>query len=477
MIILPTEKRFNWNNPPFILCLLVFLNVCIFFFYQSGDEEKINESARIYLDAGLLKKEWKSYINYLELLDQSERAERFKEYYKEDYKYFLSGYILQDKAFAAHIESKKQEIYGEKHADDLWKKRQQASEIMYSNSNMRFGLVPNDIDIISIFSSQFLHGDTMHLLGNMFFLIVCGFAVEAAIGHWYFLLFYLLSGIAGGLGFALMDLNSSTPLIGASGAISGVMAMYLCVFRLKKIEFFYWFYVFVGYVRLPALIVLPLYIGMELFYFFFDKDSNTAFMAHAGGFVSASILMGGLLLWKPETLDEEYIEEDHSINPYQQKLALVYTAMESFQFPLAEKHLQEVLAEYEETFPLLLLQYHLMKSRRNDEYEKLVKKILDYTKLNFAELHRQDQVFTENIDIAKKLPEEKLIRMGMRFAALEGMRSAELIFSILKDYNSRNNMTGIFARKLAVNFEATMCPEKSAYYSNKADAIMQGDPL
>ena len=61
--------------------------------------------------------------------------------------------------------------------------------------------------------------------------------------------------------------------------------MYLALFRMRRIEFFYWLFVFVGYVRLPALVVLPLYIAKELYFYFADPASNVAFLAHAGGFV------------------------------------------------------------------------------------------------------------------------------------------------------------------------------------------------
>ena len=130
----------------------------------------------------------------------------------------------------------------------------------------------------------------------MFFLVICGFAVEAAIGHLRFLLFYLFSGVVAGVSHAAMDLDSSSVLIGASGSVSAVMAMYLGVFRFKKIEFFYWFFIFVGYFRAPALLILPFYIGKELVQFYTEAGSNVAFMAHAGGFVAGLVL--ALPIWR-----------------------------------------------------------------------------------------------------------------------------------------------------------------------------------
>lgn len=474
MIILPTEKRFNWNNPPFILCLLIFLNVCIYFFYQSGDDAKTDKSIELYLDAGLLEKEWEPYLAFLKESGKAEEIKELQHAFSDGYKDYVAYAILADKKFTANVGSRTMELYGEYKQEGMWQKRERAAAIFNSTSALSFGLIPNDIGVVNLFAYQFLHGDEMHLFGNLFFLVVCGFAVEAAIGHWLFLLFYLLSGLAGGLAFAATDFNGSQPLIGASGAISGVMAMYLWVFRLKKIEFFYWFYMLVGYIRLPALMILPLYIGIEIFQFFINQDSNVAFMAHAGGFVSASLMMGILLWWKPETMNEDYIEEDQTINPYQQKLAEVFRAMETGQFPLASKRLQEMTTEYGNRFELDLLQYQLMKTHPSEQLNNTVKKVLSHTKLNTAELRRQEKVWNENTDLQKNLSEDELLKIGMRFSALDGLASAEQIFSRLNEKNSNNQMMGVFARKLAVSFEKLRHKEKASYYSRLADAFLQG---
>ena len=471
MIILPTEKRFDWKNPPFILCLLIFLNTFLFFFYQSGDNDKIDKAINTYLDAGLLKREWRPYLAFLEKNkrhDDIQYLRKAKEHNADDY---IAYTILKDKVFDTELQQNARDIYGDQF-HTLSGKRQQAIESLFSSSSFRFGLVPNNIHIINMLSYQFMHGSFMHLFGNMFFLVICGFAVEAAIGHARFLLFYLLSGIAAGLTYSMFNITDDMPLIGASGSISGVMAMYLWVFRLKKIEFFYWFYVFVGYVRLPALFILPLYIGKEIFQYFTDTGSNIAFLAHAGGFVAGSLLMAGLLWWKPEELDEEYIEEDNTIDPFQQKLAGVYQAMESAQFPLALKRLNELTDEYEETFTLSLLQ--LMKIHKNKALIPAIKKIFSYNKLNDPELQRADKVWQETDEMHNVFSEQELLKIGMRLSAVPDMKSAENIFASLLEKKCKDQMMGVLARKLAINFERLSNKEKSAYYTHLADASLGG---
>src|SRR5690606_22718779 len=238
------------------------------------------------------------------------------------------------------------------------------------------GLIPAEMEPLSFISYQFLHGDIMHLLGNMFFLVVCGFAVEAAIGHLRFLLFYLITGIAGGLLHALLNPESSTTLVGASGAVSGVMAMYLGVFRLRKIEFFYWFFIFVGYFRAPALLILPVYVGKELVDYFSDGDSNVAFMAHVGGFVAGAALIAATLLLRPRLVDTEYVEQDQERDPFQEGLARVYGYIENFQFQPALKAVQLMIEEYGPRFELALLRCNLLKIERGEAFKSALLDVL-----------------------------------------------------------------------------------------------------
>ncbi|GAA5217673.1 rhomboid family intramembrane serine protease [Corallincola platygyrae] len=157
-------------------------------------------------------------------------------------------------------------------------------------SAYRFGLIPNDMNYYELLTYQFLHGDTMHLLGNMVFLSIFGFALEKRLGSLGFLFLYLATGVLSGLGFALLHLHSSTPLVGASGAISGLMGIYLAVYGIKKREYFALLGPFVGTFRAPAYFLLPVWLGQELISEYTTED-NVAYMAHAFG------LMFGVLLY------------------------------------------------------------------------------------------------------------------------------------------------------------------------------------
>jgi membrane associated rhomboid family serine protease len=136
-------------------------------------------------------------------------------------------------------------------------------------------------------SNIFLHASLIHLVGNMLFLWVFGDNVEDAMGHVRFVAFVLMCGVAGSLGHAWMNPASESPLIGASGAVSGVIAAYLVLHPhvrvlglvLKAIP-----------VRIPALWVLGAWIALQLFQAFAGLDASVGWWAHIAGFVTGLAL-------------------------------------------------------------------------------------------------------------------------------------------------------------------------------------------
>lgn len=143
---------------------------------------------------------------------------------------------------------------------------------------------------LTILSHMFLHGSWLHLAGNMLFLWVFGDNVEDAMGHIKFLIFFLLCGTAGGLAYAFMTPDPSAPLIGASGATSGVVAAYLMLHPNVKVWVLATLLVKIP-LRLPAWIVLGAYVVWNVVMVFSaDTLSNTAWWAHIGGLVAGAAL-------------------------------------------------------------------------------------------------------------------------------------------------------------------------------------------
>jgi membrane associated rhomboid family serine protease len=142
------------------------------------------------------------------------------------------------------------------------------------------------------FTSMFLHGGWMHLLGNMLFLWIYGDNVEDGLGHPRFLLFYLVCGIAAVFAQALGNPQSPYPIIGASGAISGVLGAYLLLFPRAKVLTLVLLPFFVTTLRIPAMLLLLLWFAAQLVGDFTASGpgASVAFGAHIGGFLTGLLL-------------------------------------------------------------------------------------------------------------------------------------------------------------------------------------------
>jgi membrane associated rhomboid family serine protease len=150
----------------------------------------------------------------------------------------------------------------------------------------QYGYKPASPSIASLFSSLFLHGGFMHLAGNMLFLYIYGDNVEHQLGRIKFLLMYLLTGVIATLSFAVFAGNSMVPLVGASGAISGVLGCYFFMFPKNKVKvFILLFPIYLGVVKIPARIVLGIFVLIDnLLPVLFQAGGGVAYGAHLGGF-------------------------------------------------------------------------------------------------------------------------------------------------------------------------------------------------
>jgi membrane associated rhomboid family serine protease len=145
----------------------------------------------------------------------------------------------------------------------------------------------------SFLTSMFLHGGWLHLLGNMLFLWIYGDNVEDRMGHARFLAFYLFCGMAAILAQAISEPHSAYPIIGASGAISGVLGAYLLLFPRAKVLTLVLLPFFFTILRLPAMLLLLLWFAAQLVSDIATRGSGTgvAFRAHIGGFLAGILLV------------------------------------------------------------------------------------------------------------------------------------------------------------------------------------------
>jgi len=146
---------------------------------------------------------------------------------------------------------------------------------------------------LTVFTSMFLHGGWMHLIGNMLYLWVFGNNIEAAMGHIKYFLFYVLCGAAAVLAQALPDTGSQIPMIGASGAISGVLGAYMLLYPMARVTVFIPIVIMLYRMKIPALFVLGVWFLMQLFSSFTSSSEGggVAFGAHIGGSIAGMIFI------------------------------------------------------------------------------------------------------------------------------------------------------------------------------------------
>ena len=165
----------------------------------------------------------------------------------------------------------------------------------YDLVTFQYGYRPADPSFVSLFTAMFLHGGFMHLAGNMLFLWIYGDNVEHRVGPLWFVFWYLATGIAATLSHAWFFSNSLVPMVGASGAISGVLGFYLIWFPRNYVKFLVLLPFFFHVVLVPAWVALGFYLLVDnLLPFVAGGSGGVAHGAHIGGFVAGAVAAAAL---------------------------------------------------------------------------------------------------------------------------------------------------------------------------------------
>lgn len=155
------------------------------------------------------------------------------------------------------------------------------------------GAEPLGPTVVTAFTSMFLHGGWIHLLGNVWYLWIFGDNVEDRLGHWRFLLFYLAGGVAASAVHVLFNLGSPVPTVGASGAIAAVLGAYAVLFPRARVVTLVPIFFFFQVIALPAMLVLGLWFVLQVFTgtLALGAGSGVAWWAHIGGFAFGMVAM------------------------------------------------------------------------------------------------------------------------------------------------------------------------------------------
>ena len=386
MLIIPAENAIDWKRPPWVTLGLMMACVMVFLFYQGADDRKLDAAIEQYLDGNLLALEAPAYEDYLqrEIRFEGDRQsvlelQEFLALREQDEQGWQAVTLLFDRDYYQYLQDNRDLIWSVAERNQ-WSEQRGAIEEQWISrmSAFQLGLVPSDLSLYTLITYQFLHGGWGHIIGNLLFLFLLGFTVERALGPGKFLVAYLVCGALSGLVFTGFSMGSQIPLVGASGSISGLMGMYVAIYGLQKIRFFYFLGVYFNYFRAPAIAMLPVWLGKEIYDYWFAGATGIAYMAHAGG-----LLAGAALVWllgkswlqvKEEFFEPEPEQQDEQFTRgYAQAMASVGR----MEFDLARRQFEALRENYPDRTVLLEHLYQLAKLRPDlPEYRDLARTLM-----------------------------------------------------------------------------------------------------
>ena len=342
MLVIPIlgseRKKF-----PVITLLLVLVNCLIFFFVQSGDNEATLKAYTYYEKSGLSDIELSAYRHFLKAQDKEIIFQEETLVNSPKARRKLMIQMLQNEEFQEQLRDRKI-IREDNPAYSEWKSKRLGFEARLEQViSSKYGYAPAKKIYMTLLTYMFLHGSFMHLLGNMIFLWFVGSFLETGAGKGIFLVTYLVGGVCAGLLFGLFNAQSHTPLVGASGAIAGLMGAYGIVFGGARIKVFYSLGFYFDYARLPAWLLFPFWLLKEVYQLNADTHSNVAYMAHIGGLLAGALFGGAHRFFRGSTEPEILHDKDDEKKAIEQLLDAGLKKIAEFDFTNARKDIEKAL--------------------------------------------------------------------------------------------------------------------------------------
>lgn len=433
MLIVPVSHRPDWRNPPLITLALIVINCLVFFGWQSGDEAKLEKAYQFYAASTLPTIEFPRYVTHLEQEGRDEDAASAKQALSDDEPLAVMQAMESDEAFmkalrAGRIVTPADEAYASwRRERDEFNRRQQSTSVE------RLGFRPAAPTVQALFGHMFLHGGFDHLLGNMAILFIVGIAVEEALGKRRFLAFYLLAGIGAGVFDLVFNASRMVPGIGASGAISGVMAMFVALYGLRKIRFFYWVLVYFDFFRAPAIIVLPWWIANELYQYLFNQESMVNYMAHLGGFVTGAALIAAQRRFGKASIVAA--EQEAPVDPLPRELARIDTLLGALRIDEAVQALRRLATKYPHDLAVVLRYYKVARNApAGDDYHRAAALIFALPEATPGGDELLHETFVEYLKLARpsvRFSARQLIALIRRLARSGHADDAERLTRVL----------------------------------------------
>ena len=346
MLILPAQKRWTLRHFPALTLALAAVNILVFFALQSDEEDMASWQASVdfYQSSGLAGIEDSLYERHLREMVDTERLTLLTE--QRGNPAILLQLVETDERFLERMASGAILAVSDPAYEEWAALRERLNALAADGFTERFMLHYRDPSWYQWLTHAFLHGGSGHLFGNMLFLILIGVLVEPALRPGHFLLAYAGCAILAGLASWLLHTGSVSGMLGASGAIAGLMGMFTTLYARRKVRFVYWILVYFDYVRAPAIILLPAWLGWELAQLLFVQ-SNVAYEAHAAGLASGAFIGWGFR--RLGRVDEAYLDSQSADDPAESNtvdIESIRQSIRSLDIDRAQKLAQRRCAEH-----------------------------------------------------------------------------------------------------------------------------------
>ena len=469
MFLIPAHKSVDWKNPPVATVLLILINCFVFFVIQGDDTQKQYQALEFYGQSILPDAEFPAYVEYLEQNGRLTETSRLSPLLDKQRAAQLPVLFVmeQDNAFMRRLRNDEIITPVNPQFDQWHDDRERYDTLTARVVANSYGFKPAYPRPFTLLSHMFLHGGVDHLLGNMIVLFIVGFVVEAVVGRKTYLVSYLLGGLfAVGL-YGLVHADSATPLVGASGAISALMGMYTVLFGLRKIRFFYSVLFYFGFMRAPAIILLPVWLANELYQFFGRGFSNIAYFAHIGGYLGGA---GIAFLQKrfSGSVNFEFMEQEarqeRDLNEYETGMQ----CMRELKLDDASKVFRSILKKDPKNRAALLQLYNIGKFKpASEEYHQLARAVIGLPGTDPATLKLVHQTFLDYLKSAKpavRISYARYLELAMRFATGDYLDDAEKIITLLMRQQNNNNQLPRGVLAVAEALLRTKTFDKATHY-------------
>lgn len=346
MLIIPVPQKLTRNSFPFMTMLLVFVNVFVYFALQVPDARVTRHFVEAYVTSGLGQQEIPAYTDWL--ASRGSRSAPPTAMQLRDARYVAdAGLALQhERAFRAELSGRMKSAL-DADAFTKWEgTRREVDAIWRKNFTERYVFVPTNTRVESYITHMFMHGDIGHLLGNMLMLVLIGLLVEPAVGALRTSAIYVVGGLGALALYLAFSPDRWAGLLGASGAIAALMGACAALYGFRKVRFFYHLLFYFDFITLPAIVVLPLWIGNEFWQWAqYRNVSNVAYFAHIGGLVAGAgfaLLFRKVVVTRLANVDIRSIEAEEDLS---QVAARAEEALARMQWDAAARGFEQLLAQ------------------------------------------------------------------------------------------------------------------------------------